>query len=196
MPPASAEQNPSNVAMSAFNPALKEALKRALVAQLKPTKPAIITSFRLTPAALVSPSARISAVNLVEARPEVFAFALFRNTPSDSRLREEERGAVEMRLSGLASGMSYLVDCTLGFRSSRSNRLNGAMPMPTFTIGRNGVAASETPSGSSLNATTFHFVTGFSAIDGENLLRFQAQAAQGVLDWRAEWYGCDVEALR
>jgi hypothetical protein len=100
-----------------------------------------------------------------------------------------------MHFGNLVSSAQYLVDCALTFRSSRTNRLARA-PMPSFTIVRNGAVATETPPGSSLDDVSFHFITGFSAVDGDNVVRVQVRAASGIIDWRAEWNACDLEPLR
>jgi hypothetical protein len=189
------------VAMNALSLALKAEIKKLLAEELRPSKPAVQSNFHLTPGAMVSPNARITGTNLVAARPDAFLFKIFSTWENDG-FRESERAVVEMRLANLLVGTSYFVDCTFVFHTSKIDRV-AAPPMPTFSVARNDAVVSEAPAGSSLNDAAFHFITGFNALDGENVLRAYVRgtpgggrAEDGITDWTAEWNGCEVEALR
>lgn len=191
------------VPVAEFSPALKDQLKGSFAANLAAMKPATTRSLRLSPATMAPTGARVTARNLLEAGPEAFVFKVFPTTCAGTLAPPEERGLIEIRLSNLGAGTAYMVDCSASFRASQLPPSGYVPAMPTYSIARNGAVASEVPPGSSLNDSSFHLMTAFVAVEGDNVLQLYVRGTpgggrpeDGRLDWLAAWNGCDIEALR
>jgi hypothetical protein len=180
------------VPLAKWTPALKAELAKRIKADLgaATVEPPQAGPIRVTPSSPRAAGTRVLGFELAQTTPDAFSWRVPPGTAAPTRF-------VEIRMTGLRAGANYLVDCTFTHRASQRNRLAN-VPIPTFTIARNGAVASEDPAGGSLNDATFHFVTGLRAVAGENLLALSSRSSHDGtnLDWRSEWNACQIEPLR